>query len=123
MYTVAMPVFTLAAKDLRLLLRDPRSAVILLLMPLVLVLVLGLALGESFGQKPDDRLRLSIVNLDEGVAHAGFPPKAWADVVIDDLSSTPDIRLELIPTREEGERLVASGKRPTVIVFEPDFSA
>ena len=61
-----MPIFTLAAKDLRLLLRDSRSAVILLLMPLVLVLVLGLALGEGFGQKPDDRLRISVVNLDHG---------------------------------------------------------
>ena len=66
-----MPIFTLAAKDLRLLLRDSRSAVILLLMPLILVLVLGLALGEGFGQKPDDRLRISVVNLDRGPVHVG----------------------------------------------------
>jgi ABC-type transport system involved in cytochrome c biogenesis permease component len=118
-----MPTLTLAAKDLRLLLRDPRSAVILLLMPLVLVLVLGLALGEGFGQKPDDRLRISYVTLDRGLPpHAGYPPKPWSEVVLDDISATGDIRLELIPTREEGERLVATGKRPAVIVFEEDFS-
>ena len=82
-----MPIFTLAAKDLRLLLRDSRSAVILLLMPLVLVLVLGMALGEGFGQTPDDRLRLSIVNDDRGLdSYPNFPPKAWSEVVIDDLS-------------------------------------
>ena len=51
-----MPFLTIAAKDLRLLLRDPRSAVILLVMPLVLILVLGLSLGEAFGRKPDDRI-------------------------------------------------------------------
>ena len=118
-----MPIFTLAAKDLRLLLRDSRSAVILLFMPLLLVLVLGLALGEGFGQKPDDRLRLSVVNLDHGLSkYQGFPPKAWSEVVIDDLSATPDIRIELIADLPEAERLVASGKRPTVIVFEPEFS-
>lgn len=119
-----MPILTLAAKDLRLLLRDSRSAVILLLMPLVLVLVLGLALGESFGQTPDDRLRISIVNLDAGLPpHSGFPSKPWSEVVIDDLSATPDIRIELIANRAEGERLVARGSRPAMIIFEPEFSA
>src|SRR5215213_8057986 len=77
-----MPVLTLALKDLRLLLRDARSAVLLLLMPLVL----ALALGEGFGEKPDDRLRISIVNLDNGLKNpTGFPGKPWSEVVIDDL--------------------------------------
>jgi ABC-2 type transport system permease protein len=57
---------TLAQKDLRVLLRDRRSAVILLAMPLIFVLVLGVALGEGFGEKPDDRLRVSLVKLDLG---------------------------------------------------------
>jgi ABC-2 type transport system permease protein len=65
-----MALWTLAAKDLRLLLRDRRSAVILLAMPLIFILVLGLALGEGFGQKPDERLRVSIVKLDEGSAYS-----------------------------------------------------
>jgi ABC-2 type transport system permease protein len=118
-----MPTLTLALKDLRLLLRDPRSAVILLLMPVVLILVLGLALGEGFGEKPDDRLRISVVNLDRGLPHPQpFPPKPWSEVVLDDLSGTADIRLEVIPTREEAERLVARGQRAAVIVFGEDFS-
>lgn len=119
-----MPILTLAAKDLRLLLRDPRSAVILLLTPLLLILVLGLALGEGFGEKPDERLRVSVVNLDKGLPEkASFPEKPWADVVIDDLSATPNLRIEVIQDRGEAERLVAKGKRPAVLVFEPDFSA
>ena len=119
-----MPILTLALKDLRLLMRDARSAVILLLMPLLLTLVLGLALGEGFGEKPDDRLRLSIVNLDAGLPNpTAFPGKPWSEVVIDDLSATPGIRLEVIPTREEAERLVRTNRRAAVIVFEPEFSA
>ncbi len=61
-----MAIGALAWKDLRILLRDTRSAVILLAMPLIFILVLGISLGEGFGQKPDDRLRVSIVNLDRG---------------------------------------------------------
>jgi len=118
-----MPALTLAIKDLRLLLRDPRSAVILLVMPLVLVFVLGLALGEGFGQKPDDRLRISVVNLDRGLPMAAdFPKKPWSEVALDDLSAESDIRIEQIADVDEARRLVASGKRPAVIVFGSEFS-
>ncbi len=118
-----MSILTLAAKDLRLLLRDPRSAIILLITPLLLILVLGMALGEGFGEKPDDRLRISIVNLDKGLpGKVPFPDKPWVDVVIDDLSATPNLRIELIPDRADAERLVKEGKRAAVLIFEPQFS-
>lgn len=126
-----MPTLTLALKDLRLLLRDPRSAVILFLMPVILVLVLGLALGEGFGQKPDDRLRISIVNRDKGLPEKRdrkFPPKPWSQMVIDDLTSNSDVseggglRVELIESEEVAKDLVARGKRAAVVVFEPEFS-
>lgn len=119
-----MPTLAIAGKDLRLLLRDPRSAVVLLAMPLVLILVLGLALGEGFGAKPDDRIRISVVNLDAGLPpNAGpFPPGPWSDRVLADLTDTADIRVEQIPTREAAEQLVRRGERAAVVVFEPEFS-
>jgi ABC-type Na+ efflux pump permease subunit len=118
-----MPILTLASKDLRLLLRDVRSAVILLITPLLMILVLGLALGEGFGEPPDERLRISIVNLDRGLSHyQQFPEKPWADVVIDDLSATQDIRLEMIADPETAKKLVTRGSRPAVLIFEADFS-
>lgn len=125
-----MPVLTLAAKDLRLLLRDPRSAVILLLMPLVLTLVLGLALGEGFGEKADDRLRVSVVVLDRGLPEKPgrtFPQMPWSELVIDDIGADPEgtgggIRVEVIDSRERAEQMVSRGKRAAVLVFEPEFS-
>jgi ABC-type multidrug transport system permease subunit len=73
-----MPSLTIAAKDLRLLLRDPRSAVILVVMPLVLILVLGLALGEAFGRQPDDRLQLTVVDEDRGLStDPAAYPSVW----------------------------------------------
>ncbi len=120
-----MPILTLALKDLRLLLRDPRSAVILLFMPVLLILVLKQSLGDGFGEKPDNRLRISVVNLDRGLPPRPgrtFPTKPWSEVVLDDLSGSSDIRLELITDRDEAERLIERGRRPAVIVFGPDFS-
>jgi ABC-type Na+ efflux pump permease subunit len=120
-----MSTLTLASKDFRLLRRDYRSAVILLTTPLVFVAVLSVVVGEGFGQKPDDRLRVSVVNLDEGLPpEAGpFPPKPWSEVVLDDLAATTDIRIELIGSREEADRLIRDGKRSAVLIFEKDFSA
>lgn len=125
-----MPTLTLALKDLRLLLRDSRSAVILLFMPLVLVLVLGLSLGEGFGQKPDDRLRISVVVLDQGLPPKPgrtFPPKSWSDMVVDDLAGESEghgsgIKVEVIDSLDVARDLVARGKRAAVLVFEPEFS-
>jgi ABC-type multidrug transport system permease subunit len=119
-----MPTWTLALKDLRLLLRDTRAAVILLAMPLVFILVLGLALGESFGQKPDDRLRVSVVDEDRGpLPDAGpFPGRPWSRVVLEDLATTAGIRVEVIPDRATAERLVRASQRSCVLVFGPGFS-
>ncbi|MBI3823341.1 MAG: ABC transporter permease [Planctomycetes bacterium] len=61
-----MVIWTLAKKDLRLLVRDARALIILLAMPLIFILVLGVSLGENFGQKPADRLKVTVVNLDDG---------------------------------------------------------
>src|SRR5688572_14193136 len=110
-----MAILTLATKDLRLLIRDPRSAVILLVTPLLLILVLGLALGEGFGEKTDEKMRISVVNLDRGLPDGvaprdpGFPGRRWSEVVIDDFTATPGIKVELLPDLETAERLVAKG--------------
>ncbi len=121
-----MLIWTLAKKDLRLLLRDPRAVVVLLAMPLIFILVLGVSLGEGFGQKPDDRLRISIVDLDLGyVEPAGkgdrAPPK-WSEIIERDLAQTGGIRVEVIGTREEAEQLIADGKRAAVFILGPKFS-
>lgn len=62
-----MATWTLAKKDLRLLVRDVRAMVILLAMPFLFILVLGISLGEGFGKKPLEGLRVSVVNLDAGL--------------------------------------------------------
>jgi ABC-type multidrug transport system permease subunit len=62
-----MVLWTLAKKDLRLLVRDPRAMIILLAMPLIFILVLGVSLGENFGKKASEGLRVAVLIEDEGV--------------------------------------------------------
>ena len=40
--------------------------IILLAMPLIFILVLGVSLGEGFGKKAEDTLRVSVLILDQG---------------------------------------------------------
>jgi len=120
-----MVTWILAKKDLRLLLRDPRAVVVLVAMPLIFILVLGMSLGESFGQKPDDRLRISIVDLDQGYTAPDEPAEQhhqWSKVVERDLAQTAGIRVEVIPTLEEAQQLVRDSRRSAVLVFGKDFS-
>jgi ABC-type Na+ efflux pump permease subunit len=119
-----MLTWILARKDLRMLLRDPRAVVVLLAMPLIFILVLGMALGEGFGQKPDDRLRISVVDLDVPYLdpEESDSPLHWSKVVQRDLAQTAGIRVEVIESLDEAEQLVAGGQRAAVLVFGPKFS-
>jgi ABC-type Na+ efflux pump permease subunit len=123
-----MLTWILAKKDLRLLLRDRRAVVVLFAMPLIFILVLGLSLGEGFGQKPDDRLRVSIVDNDRGLsdpkkaAEIPFGARNWSEVVQRDLAQTAGIRVEVMESREQAERAVRDNKRAAVLIFGPEFS-
>ncbi len=115
-----MPTWTLAIKEIRLLLRDRLAALILLVLPIVFILVLGLLLGESFGQKPDDLLHFPIVDLDRG---SGLVPgEPWSKVVERDLAETAGIKLEPIESLDKAEQLVAEHRRAAVLVLLPGFS-
>jgi ABC-2 type transport system permease protein len=113
-------VWTLAKKEFRLLLRDRLATLILLVMPLLFILILGLLLGESFGQKNDDKLRISLVDLDTG--EGLHPGESWAKVVQRDLAETAGIQIEVVPNLETAEELVAFHRRAAVVVFKSDFS-
>src|SRR5207245_9081337 len=115
-----MAIWTLAKKEFRLLLRDRRAALLLVAMPLLFILVLGLLLGESFGQKPDDRTRVMIVDLDQGPGLT--PDKTWAREVLDDMKDTAGIRIEIVSSEEEAGRLVDNHKQAAILISHPDFS-
>ena len=109
-----MAIWTLALKDLRLLVRDPRAAIILFAMPLLIIFVLGISLGEGFGQKPDDNLRVALLNLDEG--------QTWSAIVLKDLGQTARIKIDFIDSYDQAKDLVKTGRRAAVLVLGKNFS-
>jgi ABC-type Na+ efflux pump permease subunit len=118
-----MPIWTLAKKEFRILLRDRLAAVILLGMPLLFVLVLGMLLGDTFGKK--ERLRISVVSLDAGRQDGKEPipgKKNWAEVVQQDLRETGNVIVEPLDSVAEAEQLKREHKRAAILVFGPDFS-
>jgi ABC-2 type transport system permease protein len=119
-----MEIWTLARKDLRLLLRDARAMVILLAMPLIFIVVLGVTVGEDFGKH--DKLRVSILNLDKGLEIGAGPKtffvKSWSAMVLKDLTETSDIHVELIKDLEEADQLIKNGRRAAILVLGRDFS-
>src|SRR4051794_1970059 len=108
--SVIMTIWTLAKKDLRLLLRDPRALIILLAMPLIFILVLGVSLGENFGQKSAAGLKITVLNLDTGVARdlGSTARHKWSDDLLHDLNEAGDVRVEKVKSREDAEQLVRS---------------
>ncbi len=112
-----MVIWTLAKKDLRLLLGDRRAVVILLAMPVLFILVLGVALGK-------DQLRITLVDLDQGdyIRSGDFPPEKWSIMFVHDLKQTaPDIEIETL-SLDQARQKVDTRKRAAVLVFGPDFS-
>ena len=112
-----MVIWTLAKKDLRLLLGDRRAVVILLAMPILFILVLGVALGK-------DQLRITLVDLDEGefLRSGDFPPEKWSLMFVRDLKQTaPDIEVEAL-TLDQAKQKIDTRKRAAALVFGPEFS-
>ena len=125
MTAILRTMWVLARKELKLLVRDWRAAILLLVMPLLFIFVLGLLLGEGFGQKRDDLLRVSIVDLDSGLKDGAklIGGKSWFDVVKRDLAETGGIKIEMINSADEARDLVRNHKRAAVLIFHPGFSA
>lgn len=111
-------VVTVLRRESLALLRDRRTLLTLLVLPLLCIVILGILLGEGFGQKTDDHFRVTIVDLDR---KAGLGGLTWGERIRADLRESPDLKLELIDDPEEARALVHSHRRSAVIVLGPDL--
>lgn len=104
-------VFTLALKDLRLLLRDRVSLFWILAFPLLFALFFGTIFG---GGGDDDKAAMPIVVVDEsGGSAEGF---------IERLSDSDALEVDTVATLDEARDLVRRGKRIAFVHIRPDFS-
>jgi ABC-2 type transport system permease protein len=103
-------------KDILLLLRDPQTTVILIMMPLVLAVIVGLAMEGALSG--EGRLRVAAVDLDQSAASEAF---------LEDLDSREAIVLKpqrwerSTFTADDATALLDNGRRLAVLVVPEGF--
>ena len=107
-------IFDITLKDLTQILRDRKTFMFLLLMPIAFTLLFGLAFGGS-GQTADTRLPVGYLNQDSGLIGANLDSL---------LANSSVIRLDGTPGRSETElaALVGNGKLAAAIVIPAGYS-
>lgn len=105
-------ILDIALKDLMQLMRDFKTFMFLLIMPIVFTLIFGYASGAFSDEASDSRLPVGYLNQDD----------RWLDESLHDiLAASETIRLVEVPTAsaEDYEALVADGKLAAAVIV-PD---
>ncbi len=110
-----MRIFNLALKDITQVLRDKKSLLFLVLMPIIFTFFMGFAFKDA-AATPDPRLPLGWLNQD--------PDGSLSQQLYDMLADSDGLRLVEVTTTqpEELSRLMDSGELAAVLVVPPDFS-
>lgn len=104
-------ILAMAAKDLRLLLRDKAGFFFTFFFPLLMAIFFGAIFAQGGGDGPKG-MKLVVVDLDRTPASAEF---------VQTLEQAPEFAVSHAPTIEEGEALVRSGAQVACVSITPGF--
>ena len=105
-----MRIWPIIVKELKQLVRDPRSLLMNVAMPLIIMVMFGVGYGET----SENALPVAVANLDQG-------DLSWA--FMDELSKAPGIKPTCyVGTEEEAVDLVRKGKVRGAIIIPEGFS-
>jgi ABC-2 type transport system permease protein len=108
-----MGAWEITKKDLKLLLRDRRAVVLLLVLPLSFITILGLSTGQLLGWRDENQLlKIAIVNEDH---------EALSGEVVQALEKREGLKVFTIARREAAQQLVDRGDATAAIVIGPAF--
>jgi ABC-2 type transport system permease protein len=105
--------FHITLNELLLLRKDKMAAVWMIILPLAMTAIMGLVFGGFGGESETVVIDLPVVDHDGG---------EMAAMVLDILSQTENLRLEMAYDEEEARQLVIDGKRAGALVIPSDFS-
>lgn len=107
-------------QDLKLLMRDKNSLILLILMPTVLVLILGSVLGSAFAVELDS-FDVAYMSNDSTVNKQNF-----GDVLVEDVLKSDElkkyVKLKKAASKEEGKKLVKEEKAVAFICVPENFT-
>jgi len=111
----AKHIAVLAEKDLKRVVREPASLLMLLIFPLMLNLAFGVAFGGVGSSGPSD-FQIGLVNLDASSSHP-----EWAGRLIGNLTSTDGILLKQYLDNASGQSDLIQGNLDAFIVIPNGF--
>ncbi|NHV45803.1 MAG: ABC transporter permease [Candidatus Verstraetearchaeota archaeon] len=104
-----MSVFVVVIKELKQFRRDPRSLIMIAMIPLIVMVLFGIGYGGEKG-----KVNIGIVNLDK---------EALSWTLIDSIMKVKDLNIKAYGNSiEEGRKLVEDGKVSAVIVIPSGFT-
>lgn len=111
----------IAAKDIRIWLRDVSALGILLGMPVVLILILGSALGGGGGEPA---IKVAVVDLSDGATPAGAT-RTPSDELAEGLAGSKQLAeyfdVQVVPTEKAANELVAKGDAAAALIIPASF--
>ena len=127
-----MKFWTITAKDLRLLVRDRRALMTLVLLPLVFISIIGLTTGQILGWKGSNQIiRIAAVDavdydnvIGEGIRSNAEERQRARNVVVRLLNQIQEhkgLRVEEVATREDAERMYRDAETNVALVIGPEF--
>jgi ABC-2 type transport system permease protein len=108
-----MTSWKIATKDLRLLLRDRRSLLSLVALPLFFITIIGISAGQLFTQKEKaKRMRVGVVNEDTS---------NLSDDLIGEVGRLDALEVTVLSNRNEAKDLLADGKIDVAAFIGPRY--
>src|SRR5262249_32609931 len=105
----SMNAWQVTKKDLKLLIRDKRTVVVLVALPLIFITILGATTGQLFSQREKARqVRLGIVNEDHSEV---------AGRVLTEVYKIRALEIHEFDSREEAKRLLTDGDLDVIVII------
>jgi ABC-2 type transport system permease protein len=127
-----MKFWTITTKDLRLLVRDRRALITLVLLPLVFISIIGLTTGQILGWRGSNQIiRIAAVDavaydnvIGEGLRSNAEERQRARNLVVRLLNQIQEhkgLRVEEVATREDAERMYRDADANVALIIGPEF--
>lgn len=108
-----MQTWTIAAKDLRIILKDKGALFTLLALPVVIIAIFGMSTGQMLtAQEATKLVKVGVVDEDQG---------AVSEHVVRDLAAIGGLKVEKLPDRDTAKMELQQGRESVVVILGKDF--
>lgn len=111
-----MNIITIALVDMKRVLRDRKTLMYMLLLPIILISILGTALGSVFSVNSLEKINIGYINVDKGDLSKSF------DEFLEYKEIKEILNYKKIVSLEEGEKLLENKKVSAIVYIGENYS-